>query len=175
MLWTGTFWGLMMEKSIIHAYFLASKLGPISVTTLIVTIRHTDQNKTQSFSTGLSLHCGNVCVWYSVNSTGTIGLTFSNTINLYQYITYYNTFWTHIRVNAFKNNATDPTEKILSNLMVIRNLTVTAVPQIKQCAPSLAADWSSGDRCAASRQAKTSDHGATHTDFQETCCCMKES
>ena len=56
---------------------------------------------------------------------------------------------------------------------MIRNLTVTAVPRVKQYAPSLAADWSSGDRRAASRQAKTSDHGAMHTDFQETRCCMK--
>jgi len=71
-----------------------------------------------------------------------------------------------------KNNVRDDTEKILSNLMAIRNLTVTAVPQMKQYAPSLAADWSSGDHCAASRQEQTSDHGAMHSDFQETCCYM---
>jgi hypothetical protein len=59
--------------------------------------------------------------------------------------------------------------------MLIINLTVTAVARVKQYEPALAADWSSGDRRAASRQEKTSDHGAMHIDFQETRCCMKES
>jgi len=87
-----------------------------------------------------------------VNSVSIIGLTFPDTINLYQHIlTHFEHLSDYDRANAYKNNGADPTETILSNLMVIRILTVTAVPQVKQCAPSLAADWSGGDRCAASR------------------------
>jgi hypothetical protein len=57
---------------------------------------------------------------------------------------------------------------------MIRNLTVSAVPQIKNYAPSLTANWSSGYHYATGRRTKTSDLGVIHTDTKET-CCVKES
>jgi len=118
----------MMEKSILYVFFLPSKLGSVSVTTLIITKTDTICTKSKAFPR----HC------------------------------HYTELSDYDRANAHKNNATDPTEKILSNFMVIKNLAVTAVPQIKQYSPSLMANWSTDDRCAASRQAKYFVHGVTN-------------